>query len=108
VSSGNRYESSAGDSAPKCFRSPGDRNPEIARTDDLRMISRHGGGYDQFARAIDMIGAVSRCDRNSERLEILDRVRVCVATRYGHTATSQQLGEGAHPRAGDPDEMDWA
>ena len=57
---------------------------------------------------VDVIRIVSRRDVDAERLEIAGRAGIRVAPGHGDAAPSEQLGERAHSRARDADEVNGA
>jgi hypothetical protein len=87
------------------FGSTRDRNSELSRARNLRVIPIHCRCHDQLARAIDVIGTVAPGDVNPELDEVIDDTRICVTPGDGNSPPRQQLGERAHAGAGDANEV---
>ena len=86
---------------------PDDREAELARADQLRMVLRHRRRDDQRARAVDVRGSRAGLDeRRRARRGRRAFSGCCVAAGDADAAEDEELGEGAHPGAGDADEMD--
>ena len=105
---GDSDNSSARNGQSKRLCSSGDRNSELTRASELGMSPGHRRRDDQLARTLDVVGAMSLGDADSERLQIVRRARIGVAARHRNSTPSEQLGERAHSGAGDPDEMNRA
>jgi hypothetical protein len=69
------------------------------------MVFRHRRSDDERARTLDMRGIVWPND-DAESAQIIHTAWICVAPRNRHAATHEQLGKGAHARAGDAHEVD--
>ena len=82
-------------------------NPERSRAREFGMILRHRRCHDECARAVDMRRIVS-LDDDAESREIGRGVGIRIATSDTYSSSHEQLGERAHPRAGNTDEMNGA
>src|SRR6185437_7326333 len=80
----------------------------LARAGELGMVAGHRGGGDHGLGTSHVSGIVARCDGNSEPLEVASAVGIRIAAGDDDSSSSQQLGERAHPCAGDADKVDWA
>ncbi len=87
------------------FGTANHRQAEVARPAELGMILRHGRRDDDGPRRAHVRGIVTDQNVHAQSLEVAHARRIGVAPRDPHSAPHEELGERAHPRAGDADEV---
>ena len=80
--------------------------PELARALELGMILRHRRRDDERARAVDVRRVVAGVDADAERARSARARGFASQPVTRDAAPREQLGERAHPGAGDADEVD--
>ena len=79
----------------------------FARGDQLGVILLDGGGVDNQLGALDILGAVTHMHGNAVALDAVEGIAlVHIRSAELKALAVQYLGEGAHPRPADADEVD--
>ncbi len=90
------------------FSPPRNRDTERACVLQLWMVALHRRSDDHFAHVFHVRGIVPVHDVNSEPLEVRGGRCRRIAAAHRNSAAHEQLGERAHSRAGNADEVNRA
>jgi hypothetical protein len=101
----NRDELTSSSDFTQRFGAANDGDPQLARAYNLRVLPGHRRRDDHGADTIRMRRVV-RVYRDPESPEIIRCFGVCVASGDVNPTPNEQLGQSAHPRASDADEVD--